>query len=380
MWCGWASKQPHRKTLASRLFGVFRPLSPVIHPSSTAARRELVSIQLLRALGSILVLLAHLQIKERQYGDSTALIWQGFGIGAIGVDIFFVLSGFIIFHVAGDIPSTWKAASTFMKHRFIRVVPLYWSLTAVALGVFLSHPELVNKSSSKPTDIVASFLLLPTDDKLLIQNGWTLSYELLFYFAFFLSILLLPASRRVYFALAAAVVAVLWGWIGTPTTVLGRFATDDLMLEFAFGVAIGALHSSAQQQSLFRPGPGLACALLATALIIWQGSFRVELPFVRGLRWGIPAALLLYAALSLETQLEKLRRLKILGDSSYSLYLLHPLTLPAVGMVWRKIGFGGALGNVVLLLVLFVSSIYASILLYRHFEAPLTSFLRRRFR
>lgn len=344
----------------------------------STVRNELVSIQLLRALASLLVLLAHLQIKEKQYGDASALVWQNFRIGSIGVDIFFVLSGFIIFHVAGRSPSSWAAGWTFMKHRIIRVAPLYWALSLLALIVFLAHPELVNKTSSKPTALWESFLFFPTDKKLLIQNGWTLSYEFLFYLTFFTSILLLPAAKRVYLMMSAALLAVAYGLIFQPTSTIARFITDDLLLEFAFGVLIGALYGSVITRRFFNFTLGMIVFLLSAATVAWLAFFPPTSAALRGINFGIPSALLVFSALSLEKELSALRGFKILGDSSYSLYLLHVLSLPAAGMLWTKLRLSGAASNIGLLVFLFLTSVGASIILYKYFELPLTNYLRRR--
>ncbi|AXQ29919.1 acyltransferase [Solimonas sp. K1W22B-7] len=344
------------------------------------SRQELISIQLLRALASILVLLAHLQIKERQYGDAGALIWQNFEIGAIGVDIFFVLSGFIIYYVAGASQRNLSAAGTFLRHRFVRVLPIYWTLTAVALLVFLLRPDLVNKSGvGRTTDIAASFLLYPTNDKLLIQNGWTLSYEFFFYFSFFFAIVAFrPAIRAWVVAGAAFICAALGMWL-QPEGLLARFATNSLILEFGYGVVIGALLSGRRDRSRGEEISGALVFVAGAVAIAWVASLPGALPLPRGLCYGIPSAMLVWGALCLERRLGLLARFKILGDSSYSLYLLHVMSLPALGMVWRKIGFGGAAGNFTLLLFLFVGSIVSSIVLYRWVEVPLTRTLRRRF-
>lgn len=339
-----------------------------------------MSIQLLRALASLLVLLAHLQIKERQYGDATALVWQQFRVGSIGVDIFFVLSGFIIFHIAGRIPSTTVDAWKFMKNRFIRVLPLYWALSAIALIIFLAQPELVNKSSNKATGIWESFLLIPTDDKLLIQNGWTLSYEFLFYFAFFVTLLLLPLRFRAQALLLAAFSSVFIGVLIEPSSTFLRFVTDDLLLEFAYGVLIAAIYQRLDFQGYFKATWGSAAAVAAVAIVIFLAYIPPTHGSLRGVYFGAPAALIVFAALTFEKELLCLAPLKILGDSSYSLYLSHVLTLPAAGMIWVKLGLNATLPNMWLLIYLFTVSVGASIALYQYFELPLTNLLRKRFR
>lgn len=341
-------------------------------------RSELVSIQLLRALAAILVLLAHLQIKERQYGDATNLVWQNFHFGSIGVDIFFVLSGFIIYYVAGASARSPAVAWQFMKHRFIRVLPLYWALSLVALLVFLVRPEMVNKSSDKPTAILESFLLIPTDYKLLIQNGWTLSYEFLFYGVFCMLLLLTTQSWRAFALIGLAVLSVSLGLIFPSASVMVAFLTDDLLLEFAFGVLIGfMLRRNTHLRHFAWPlAPILWVTTLAACIAVIGG--HANWTGLRGIDYGVPAALVVFTALSFERELESLRPLKILGDSSYSLYLSHVLTLPAAGMAWKYFQLNKLVGNEWLLIYLFTSSVSFGIILYFYFENPLTNYLRTR--
>ena len=344
--------------------------------SGSNAKNELISIQLLRALASILVLMAHLQVKEIQYGDASSLLWQHFNVGAIGVDIFFVLSGFIIFFVAGNVPSTTAAATRFFKLRVIRVLPMYWLLTTAALIVFYMHPEIVNKTASKPTVVLESYFLLPTDNKLLIQNGWTLSYEMLFYFSF-CALIFLPARFRAPALVTAACLTVGLGVFITPQTVTLKFLSSNLLLEFAYGVVLGAIFISPERPRYFTPFLGATLLILGAASIALMISINLGFGAARGYRYGIPAALLVFAALALERQSRALSSLKILGDSSYSLYLLHGLSLAAVGMVWKKFHLHGAASNLAMLLTMAAVSIVSAIALHLWVEKPLLGYMRR---
>ncbi|MBY8111691.1 acyltransferase family protein [Vibrio fluvialis] len=95
----------------------------------------LISIQYFRAIAALFVLLSHASHKVELESSITNL----FKLGNYGVDLFFIISGFVMcFSIDGKCPNPIK----FMKARFIRILPLYWILTLVALIVFLFKPEI----------------------------------------------------------------------------------------------------------------------------------------------------------------------------------------------------------------------------------------------
>ena len=136
--------------------------------------KKILSIQWMRAIAILMVILQHAAWKGTQY-STNPLGWLK--VGEAGVDLFFIVSGFVICHVTYN---KTPAPFEFVKARLVRILPLYWLLTCVALVVYLIKPELVN-SSGGITSVFHSFTLLPTSSKYLIRNGWTLSYELYFY-------------------------------------------------------------------------------------------------------------------------------------------------------------------------------------------------------
>ncbi|MEI8622584.1 acyltransferase [Pseudoalteromonas sp. B129b] len=147
-----------------------------------------LSIQYLRALAALMVLLTHTSFKLENNG-SDLLSW--FNIGGYGVDLFFIISGFIMCLTVQDKKINF---TTFMKQRVIRIIPLYWLMTSVALIIFFINPSLVN-SSGGVTSIISSYLLIPDGTKYLVNNGWTLSYEF-FSTLFFLFFYLIKESKN----------------------------------------------------------------------------------------------------------------------------------------------------------------------------------------
>lgn len=166
-------------------------------------------IQALRFIAAALVVVAHATqaVSIRLQGGDGQSYWE---LGTFGVDIFFVISGFIMATTTNRMPGGWVFALEFMRRRLIRIVPMYWiytSLKLLAVG-------LVAGSSTKPfptiDHIVASYFLVPYPDASgelwpVLPVGWTLTFELTFYIAFALAI----ATTRWRAMFTGAVLAVI---------------------------------------------------------------------------------------------------------------------------------------------------------------------------
>jgi peptidoglycan/LPS O-acetylase OafA/YrhL len=158
-----------------------------------------------------------------------------------------------------------------------------------------------------------------------------------------------------------------------------KFLTNNLLLEFGYGLGLGMLFTSKARELVFTPITGTSAAILALLSIVLLGVTGAGWGAPRGIIYGVPAALVVCAALSLEPQLTAFRRLKVVGDSSYSLYLLHELSLPAIGAVFHLLHLKGAAANTIMLLSMLIGTQTAAVVMYRHAEQPITLWLRRRF-
>jgi len=322
----------------------------------------IVSIQYLRGIAALMVVLSHVAWKGHQYLDDP-MGW--FRIGNGGVDLFFVISGFIMCHTTARSRGTVRDASMFMAHRFARILPLYWVLTLATLAVFLAMPSRINTSGGR-TDIWQSFLLVPTDGKYLIQAGWTLSYEFFFYFLFAAAMLL--GRRWAHPIVAAALVLlVAAGQEWPPHSVGALFATDALLVEFAYGIALYHL-VSAKLTGRLTGILSIIAGLVGFALV----NADLFHPKLRCFRLGVPALLVCYGVVCFEQDLRRhaVERLKALGDSSYSLYLMHPFPLAAAAPV-LAVALHHAFAPVFVLALVLCSTV-CGWLVYLWIEARLT--------
>lgn len=275
---------------------------------------EVLSIQYLRAVAAIGVLVFH--TAERA--------GVGFGPGAAGVDVFFVISGFIMWMITGERATR---PSTFLARRAARIMPLYWLVTlgvaAIAIAIPSAFPHL------KPTadHVFKSLLFYPHADSNgdiapLIVPGWTLDYEMFFYVVFAAG-LLLPGRLRAFaltLALGSLVVA---GYAFRPVNPALATYSDPLLLEFLAGVWLGAIWVKGMR---LRRGIACAAMLLGVAGFALVAALGIDVEPVRILAWGIPAFLIVAGAVSLEP-LRKWPVGKFLGDASYSIYLVHGLAI-----------------------------------------------------
>jgi exopolysaccharide production protein ExoZ len=353
---------------------------------------QIVAIQILRAIAAVSVCIGHAQAfigipMEKQgqvFGWSFLLPW-----GA-GVDLFFVISGFIMVYSSEKLFAAPGGAATFAWRRLSRIVPLYWCATALFMAkIAVQHKPLPDSSS-----IITSLLFVPWDTqgtgvpRPVFELGWTLNYEMFFYALFALCIGL---RREIAVALVAALLAmaVILGLCFHPHNPQLFFWTQPIVLEFVFGMGLALLVRNG-----FTLPASVRYALIALGAAAFFHDFlntvsqpRIWLTandFLRVAGWGMPAAMLV-AGCVLKRR-EKLsetvfvRGGKLLGDASYALYLCHPIVMSAFAMVWFAAGLHAKFHPYLGVAISVMLAIATAVLVYRWFEFPLTRLLQRRAR
>jgi exopolysaccharide production protein ExoZ len=320
------------------------------------------SLQILRFLAALFVVLTH----------SMGELGVSGRIGAFGVDLFFVISGFIIAHVTeGD-------QSHFAAKRIIRIVPLYWLFTLFLAAVALVAPSLLNSAEFDVVHILSSLLFYPlwteqTEFKPLLKLGWTLNYEVFFYVLFFVAMKISHRHREVLAGLliAAAVtgVALVRPEDTNPLTFYGR----NIMFEFVFGMALAKLYRS---DLSWRIAPLPASALVVLGFVCMVLLTYQNGSFDRVVYYGLPSAAVLYAALCAEPWLVRLpARFRTVmvraGDLSYPMYLIH---IYVIAVIARLLDMDLSLG--VLFAVALGGTILASWVVDVFYDGPLRRALR----
>jgi peptidoglycan/LPS O-acetylase OafA/YrhL len=346
-----------------------------------AGSRVLVNLQICRALAAVMVVLGH------GLHDAQWLAAHGHGTAEIqpnwGVDVFFVISGFIMVHVsAGDFAepgAPWR----FLRRRLARIVPLYWTLTTLLIVGSLWAPGLLNVPTGSVAHIVDSYLFIPdwradmSAMRPVMALGWTLNYEMLFY-VFFAASMFLPFQRAVALltALFAAAVAANAAFHVTQSQL--SYWMDPLILEFLFGVYLAIAY-----RARLRLGPVSALVLAAVALAaLGSGAIGTVFPAVEDVRtisFGLAAALLVAAA-ALGPALPDWRAVRLataLGDASYALYLVHPFVIRPLRAIFFKLP---ALPLQIFCPLALSCAVIAAFVVHHVFERPVTRLLQGRCR
>ena len=322
----------------------------------------LLSIQYLRAIAALAVVAYH----------AGQWITAPVAVGAAGVDVFFVISGFVMWITTdGRTVSPWR----FLRRRAERVIPLYWTATLALAVVATLAPGVFPHVTPQAWHIARSLLFIPHGNPEgagfpLLAVGWTLDYEALFYLVFAALLLTPQAGRLTRLALALAALSAL----GLAYPAAYTLLFNPMLMQFAAGAAIGRLW-------ILRalPGPGAGAGLIALGLaLLGAGHVLGVVPesLLRPAAWGAPAALLVIGAVSLEAagRLPRWAALARLGDASFSIYLIHH---PLMALFNRIIGPTDPLLFFALAMAL---SIGAGLACHCWIERPLLALFRRPYR
>lgn len=282
------------------------------------ARAEtVVAIQYLRAVAASLIVFQHAM-------GVPAFVHYAAHFGTVGVDLFFVISGYIMWTTT---ERRQRGPLAFWLARIVRIVPLYWMFTAAYVAAALITPESFFSLKLDPAHIVKSFLFVPAEHPNLglvapvYTLGWTLNYEMFFYLLFGLC-LFVPA-RALRFTLLAAIFLglIAFGLLFRPQGPIARTYVDPIMLEFLSGVVLAIA-----SPYLMRRGAPLGFALLVFSTLWVAIVYANGYALPRIVSHAIPAVLAITGALMLEpaARARPSRLGLLLGDASYSIYLAHP--------------------------------------------------------
>lgn len=342
---------------------------------------KLQNIQALRGVAVFAVLLFHLVIIERKFGGNDAVLPDWLKFGMFGVDLFFVISGFVMVTVTRGKFQQAREALLFLYHRVSRIYPLYWVYTSMALIVFLVMPGWVNNSQGNQVNILASYLLIPSGLLPLVQVGWTLIYEMYFYLVFFFILLFLPERMLVFAMLAWGVVVTIFSTTsGNPYRIL---VFSPLTLEFIAGCLLAALYHKNRRIKLSGTNLGLisTAALIAAILgyVFYESKTGLApLGWWEALLYGPPAAIIVFCITHAERNGHILPNFLIqCGNASYSIYLSHLFTVNVVGRIWALVSTQGIFDNIAAVLVAFGLAIWVGFLSYWYVELPLLKLSRK---
>lgn len=333
-------------------------------------REKFLTIQYLRGLAAALVLASHALLYPLVEPD------LGFGrLGWLGVILFFVISGFIMVTVTGE---SRFSARDFLRRRFIRVVPMYWAATLIAALLALAVPHLFKTTVYDTGEVVLSLLFIPFYNPAsggihpLYKLGWTLNYEVFFYLSFAL-LAFLSARARVIGLTAAFGALALMGWLFDPEPAIARFYTNVIPLAFCAGAWL-ALWT--RDGSLRRLPRRLVWLLLVAGLLGLLEGFAVDRGAVEDSLafFGLAAfaSMIIMLAVRWEPKLPRFAALELIGDASYSIYLIHIYEVAALaGLAYKLLDPTNPVAVYGVTAISITGGIGAGIIVYRYIEQPL---------
>jgi len=321
-------------------------------------RTKLDSLQVLRAVAAAAVIFQHIPMTAS---------------GSFGVDIFFIISGFIICYI------TDANSDKFLLKRVFRVLPLYYFGTLAIYLIAISAPQLLNGADVSVVFLIKSLLFVPYVNASnavapLLKLGWTLNYEIFFYVIFALSLAISKRYARLI-CCGLLIACVFLGIMVTSHNVLFNFYSDPIILEFGIGIFIFILWKKTDQIDLKH---SQSLSVLALAACVYFSMFFIDHNSIRVIYWGIPSAIVFSLVLFFSGNIRFPLWLVLLGDASFSLYLFHPYIVFGVDrMIFSMKEVSAA--SVIVATLVFITCCLFAIASYFIIEKRSNNWLRAKF-
>ena len=296
---------------------------------SGTPRTQLLSIQYLRGLAALSVLVTH--ALQWPLTEMNIVLLK---TGRLGVDVFFVISGFIITTIAGDGRFNPKE---FLVRRAFRIVPAYWAATLLITILAVAIPTQFRTTIPTIEGLIKSLLFIPSLEPKapLLLLGWSLNFEAFFYLLF-ASLFFLKSEARTLVLLGIFALLIATGQFATGLSHVEAIYTSPSLIGFSLGTILAQAyrhglftHFCAQLRWATVVAP---CVLLvAFYMVDWSGAEEIAL-WKHALMSSTALSIVLFG-LNHEAagEVTRVQSLKYIGDISYSVYLFH---LFSVGAIW----------------------------------------------
>ncbi|MEO6328449.1 MAG: acyltransferase [Ginsengibacter sp.] len=327
----------------------------------------LKNLQVLRAFAALFVVFHHYN-------------FLNFKPGAFGVDIFFVISGFIISFVIE------KDKESFFLKRLLRIVPMYFLATLFVIVIWFLRSNVFKTTYVDLPAIVKSFLFIPYPGGPILGLGYTLNFEMYFYLivACFLKITHTP--KQALFCTSIFIISVF-----TVTHVFPgeffilNFYGSDVVFEFIYGIILFFIYKTLKQKSLSKKGLyyGLCVCILSIIFLIYVGYPEIPIQF-RGFLFGLPALIIcsvfVFSEGSFKTNTIIYKFLYKLGNASYIMYLIHPFIIFGVLRLIHPLFDSKNIGLIIIEFLISIAIVcLSSTLIYSRVELPMQRFLKNKF-
>lgn len=335
--------------------------------STNYQNNKLVGLQFVRVIAATTVVYLHTYI--------------GSTFGVFGVDMFFVLSGYVICLTLERSKNYWQ----FIVNRISRIFPLYFILTSILLFLIIIAPRYVAETTASSigfSEYIKSILFIPyrgaTDAKPILRIGWTLNYEVLFYL-FVTFGLLLNRVKWYLWATFFLIVTYIYSQTELATQVAQEVYGNIIILEFLLGFVAFWISRKYSLEKLSE----FSCCFVALLCFVFMAYVELnDVNLTRLVHYGLPSMLIVILLVRCNTLFEEIDRrsrglVSLLGDSSYALYLTH----------WFVIGFvkkvlvgewGVVINNIYLVILIIIFAQLVGVIVYKYVDKPCYFFMRRK--
>ncbi len=340
-------------------------------------RKKLVLIQFSRALVPVLVMLFHVSENMKGYWEYNLFGFSYLPVSG-GVNYFFALSGFMLYYIYRNSLGQPNQLKEFLLNRFVRIYPLYWILTIIAIPVFILYPFLGSGAKLTPGFIFQSFLLSPTpnDNGPVLDVAWSLTHTVYFYFIF--SILFLSKhSKWVIACWAALSLAAVYGIGLGGDNYVSYFLFDQYNLIFLSGILC----------AYFITNYKFNVKLSAVAAVIgflgfpltWLNYIHKWITIDFDISTGLASILIIFGLASIDSHkdIKIPRLLNYLGNASFAIYLSHNLALNALCELFNKFNLYDRLGGELTSMILLLLITCAGCFVHSFIEKPTVSKLKK---
>jgi peptidoglycan/LPS O-acetylase OafA/YrhL len=313
--------------------------------------------------------------------------------GGFGVDIFFVISGFVIAFMVS------KDTNNFFIKRFLRITPLYIIATLTMALACIIFPDKINHAVSNFPAFIKSIFFIPykIETKFepsgpILGQGWTLNYEMFFYLVMAICIAFVK-NKNYLGKICALVLAAIFAALNIidSDVFLLKYYQDSLFPEFIYGIVLYYLYEYFRKKN--KDYFLIKNAIINSALfgiiaigsfiyLVGDGIYNWHIIKNRNIYCGIPSLVLVLAFLNLETQIKKNKFINIcmdIGDASYVLYLFHTFMI----MFFTRILFARIIENnnslimsIIMEIIIMFSTVMGSIIIYKIIDKPIQKILR----
>lgn len=271
-------------------------------------KRQINNIQILRAIAAIAVVSFHTAASLESNGNPAPIFYLIARKGFSGVDIFFVISGFIMMN--SQIINPRKPLEFFLR-RLIRIIPMYYFITALYCSIYFIKPELFNTFRFSTSWLLASLTFTSGAASFgdpIILLGWTLEFEILFY--------CMLAITSKFFKNTNQIIALI--------VILGLLVLsgiNSIVLEFLLGIFCAFISNRLSIT------PTIAKILVVLGFMTFSLNYMIDVTRLsRVVIFGVPTFFLILGIVNLKPSSNQTAI--ALGNSSYSTYLVQILTIP----------------------------------------------------